>query len=95
MNLQTTFSMDSGQVRTGATVQDTFLKMLEEGIVRVTPSIANGIAARYPNVTDLVKGFRKEGALALQDLHVSLKFLCSHLKGFALDFFLPRKQSSF
>ena len=70
MDLSTSFCMDVGQVKTGDDKDDTFVKMLQE-IVRVTAPMAYGIAAKYPNVVALVKGFRQEGPNALEDLKVS------------------------
>ena len=69
MTLETSFCMDNGQVKTGDDKEDTFVKMLQE-IVRVTAPVAYGIAAQYPSVLQLVKGFRKHGPIALEDLKV-------------------------
>lgn len=79
--------MDVGQVKTGDDKDDTYVKMLQE-VVRVTAPVAYGIAAKYPNVMSLVRGFKEEGPTALEDLKVSV--LC-HLRspliffGFCLD----------
>lgn len=70
MNLSTSFCMDVGQVKTGDDKDDTFVKMLQE-VVRVTAPVAYGIAAKYPNVMTLVRGFREKGPTALEDLKVS------------------------
>ncbi|KAM0802972.1 ERCC4 domain-containing protein, partial [Usnea florida] len=70
MNLETSFCMESGQVKSGEDKDDTFVKMLQE-IVRVTPPIAYGIASEYPSVLALVKAFRKHGPLVLEDLQKS------------------------
>lgn len=70
MNLETSFCMESGQVKTGDDKDDTFVKMLQE-VVRVTPPIAYGIASEYPSVLALVKAFRKHGPLVLEDLQKS------------------------
>ena len=70
MNLETSFCMESGQVKTGEDKDDTFVKMLQE-VVRVTPPIAYGIASEYPSVIALVKAFRKHGPLVLEDLQVN------------------------
>jgi crossover junction endonuclease EME1 len=59
--------MESGQVRTGVDSEDTFIKMLQE-ILRLTSSMAHGIASKYPNVPLLIRGFEDEGQLALEDL---------------------------
>ena len=69
MNFDTSFCMESGQIKTGEDKDDTFAKMLQE-VVRVTPSIAFGIASEYPNVLSLVRAFRKHGPLVLEDLYV-------------------------
>lgn len=69
MNLETSFCMESGQVKTGEDKDDTFVKMLQE-VVRVTPPIAYGIASEYPSVLALVKAFRKHSPLVLEDLQV-------------------------
>ena len=69
MNLDTTFCMESGQVKAGEDKDDTYVKMLQE-IVRVTPSIAQGIYDEYPTVISLVKAFRNHGPSILEDLEV-------------------------
>ena len=61
------FCMDVGQVKTGDDAQDTYVKMLQE-VQRVTPAMAYGIANLYPNVKALVKAFREEGQLLLEDV---------------------------
>ncbi|MCJ1404446.1 hypothetical protein MMC11_007671 [Xylographa trunciseda] len=66
-NLDVSFCMDVGQVKTGDDKDDTFIKMLQE-IIRVTTPIAYGIAAEYPNVVSLVAAFRAHGPLVLADL---------------------------
>lgn len=71
MNLDASFCMDVGQVKTGDDREDTYVKMLQE-IVRVTAPIAYGIAAEYPNVVALVKGLKEIGPTALEDLKVSI-----------------------
>ncbi|KAI9780572.1 MAG: Alpha-1,3-mannosyltransferase-like protein [Peltula sp. TS41687] len=67
MNLPTAFCMDVGQVKTGVDASDTYVKMLQE-IVRVTGPVAYGIAAEYPDVRSLVRGFERIGPSAIQDL---------------------------
>ncbi|KAJ9613135.1 hypothetical protein H2200_003076 [Cladophialophora chaetospira] len=62
------FCMDSGQVKTGDDVKDTFVKMLQE-VQRVTPSMAYGIVEKYKSIRKLVKGFDKHGNLLLEDVH--------------------------
>jgi crossover junction endonuclease EME1 len=69
MNLDTSFCMESGQIKTGEDKNDTFVKMLQE-VVRVTAPIAYGIAADYPSVVSLVKVMRRHGASALEDIEV-------------------------
>ncbi|KAH8684591.1 ERCC4 domain-containing protein [Tricladium varicosporioides] len=66
-SLDTAFCMESGQVKTGDSHDDTFAKMLQE-IMRITASVAYGIAAEYPSLQDLAKGLEKRGPLALEDL---------------------------
>lgn len=44
--------------------------MLQE-IVRITPAVAYGIAAEYPNVRKLVEGLEQEGPLALEECRKS------------------------
>jgi crossover junction endonuclease EME1 len=61
------FCMESGQIATGTDAADTWIKMLQE-IGRVTAPVAYGIAARYPSVQALVKGFETEGKDALAEL---------------------------
>jgi crossover junction endonuclease EME1 len=61
------FCMDVGQVKTGDDAHDTYVKMLQE-VQRVTPAMAYGIANRYPNVRALVKAFREDGQLVLEDV---------------------------
>ncbi|CAD6591699.1 MAG: hypothetical protein ASARMPRED_005558 [Alectoria sarmentosa] len=70
MNLESSFCMESGQVKTGEDKDDTFVKMLQE-VVRVTPPIAYGIASEYPSVVALVRAFGKHGPLVLEDLQKS------------------------
>jgi crossover junction endonuclease EME1 len=70
MDLEASFCMEAGQVKTGEDRNDTYIKMLQE-IVRVTPPVAYGIAAEYPDVPSLMNAFRERGATALQDLKVS------------------------
>ncbi|MCJ1462880.1 hypothetical protein MMC07_001484 [Pseudocyphellaria aurata] len=67
VHLDTSFCMESGQVKAGEDKNDTYVKMLQE-VVRVTAPIAYGIAAEYPNVKSLVRGLRRHGPLALEDI---------------------------
>ena len=73
MNLEASFCMESGQVKTGEDKDDTFVKMMQE-VVRVTPSIAYGVASEYPNALSLVKAFRRHGPSVLEDLQVCTRF---------------------
>lgn len=63
------FCMDVGQVKTGEDKSDTFVKMLQE-VNRITASMAYGIVARYPTVTDLIRGFKIHGPAMLEDVKV-------------------------
>ena len=69
MRLETSFCMDSGQVKTGDDKDDTYIKMLQE-INMITVSMAHGIAAKYPNLSKLLEGFKDHGPLALEDVRV-------------------------
>ena len=69
MNHDTGFCMEAGQVKSGEDKEDTFIKMLQENI-RITQSVAYGVASQYPSVMDLVLGFRRRGEFLLQDLEV-------------------------
>lgn len=64
------FCMDVGQVKTGDDRLDTYVKMLQE-VQRVTPSMAYGIANEFGSVGELVRAFRREGPLVLQDIRKS------------------------
>jgi crossover junction endonuclease EME1 len=64
------FSVESGQVKTGETVKETYVLMLQE-VARVTAPMAYGIAAEYPAVIDLVRGLERVGPFALEDLRKS------------------------
>ena len=69
MQIDTTFCMESGQVKTGDDADDTFIKMLQE-VSRVTVPMAFGIANEFSNVASLVKGLGAEGPLALENIKV-------------------------
>ncbi|KAI1860835.1 uncharacterized protein JN550_011297 [Neoarthrinium moseri] len=60
------FCMDTGQVRTGDTVRETYIRMLQE-VARVTAPMAYGIAVQYPTVSELLRGFEQNGPLALEN----------------------------
>ena len=62
--------MESGQVKTGDSPEDTYAKMLQE-IIRITASVAYGITAEYPTVQKLAKGLEENGPLALEDCRKS------------------------
>lgn len=62
--------METGQVKTGDTISDTYTKMLQE-MVRVTLPVAMGIAYEYPTVQQLIKGLEKNGPTALEDCRKS------------------------
>ncbi|OLN91954.1 Crossover junction endonuclease eme1 [Colletotrichum chlorophyti] len=64
------FCMETGQVRTGEDVKDTYVRMLQE-IVRVTAPAAYGIAAEFGTVKELVKGFEERGPLCLENCRKS------------------------
>ncbi|RDW72131.1 hypothetical protein BP5796_08165 [Coleophoma crateriformis] len=66
-SMDTTFSMESGQVKTGEDAADTFIKMLSE-IRMLTPAVAHGIARSFPTVQQLVTGLQEGGPKALEDL---------------------------
>ncbi|KXX82765.1 Crossover junction endonuclease eme1 [Madurella mycetomatis] len=61
------FCIESGQVRTGETPRETYLRMLQE-IGRVTAPIAYGIAAECGTVSELVKRLKDGGPLALEKI---------------------------
>lgn len=67
MNLDTSFCIESGQVKSGENEQDTYVKMLQE-VIRITPPIAYGIAAEYPTLVSLIEGMRQHGPLLLEDI---------------------------
>ncbi|KAK5991911.1 Crossover junction endonuclease eme1-like protein [Cladobotryum mycophilum] len=64
------FCMESGQVRTGDDVQDTYMRMLQE-IARVTAPIAYGIAADFGSVSKLVNGLEGGGPMRLEGVRKS------------------------
>ncbi|GAB0136288.1 hypothetical protein EsDP_00004594 [Epichloe bromicola] len=64
------FCMESGQVRTGDTAQDTYVRMLQE-IVRITAPIAYGIAAEFNSVTKLAQGLDSGGPERLASVRKS------------------------
>ncbi|GKT44648.1 crossover junction endonuclease eme1 [Colletotrichum spaethianum] len=64
------FCMETGQVRTGEDVKDTYVRMLQE-IVRVTQPVAYGIVSEFGTVTELVKAFEERGPLCLENCRKS------------------------
>ncbi|KAJ5121464.1 uncharacterized protein N7515_009425 [Penicillium bovifimosum] len=64
------FCMETGQVKTGADKQDTFVKMIQQ-VTRVTAPMAYGIAGQYPCVTDLTRAMRMHGPMLLEDIKKS------------------------
>lgn len=69
MARESTFCMDSGQVKCGKDAEDTYINMLLAN-VRLTGPIAYGIVARYPNVKSLLDGLEEKGPTALENLKV-------------------------
>lgn len=69
MRLDTSFCMDSGQVKTGEDKDDTYIKMLQE-VRMITVSMAHGIANKYPDASMLLRGFKELGPLTLEDVRV-------------------------
>lgn len=63
-------------MKSGEDKNDTYVKMLQE-VMRVTAPIAYGIAAEYPNVVSLIRGLRRHGPLALEDIEVCISVLYS------------------
>ncbi|KUJ22971.1 uncharacterized protein LY89DRAFT_727761 [Mollisia scopiformis] len=64
--LDTTFCMESGQVKTGEDSTDIYVKMLQS-MKRITQPIAWGIVSEFPTVQLLVKGLEENGPLALAE----------------------------
>lgn len=64
------FCMDVGQVKTGDDRLDTYVRMLQE-VQRVTPAMAYGIANHYDSLGKLIRAFRQDGPLLLQDIRKS------------------------
>lgn len=71
MARESTFCMESGQVKCGKDAEDTYINMLLAN-VRVTGPIAYGITARYPNVVRLHDGLEEKGPTALEHLKVGI-----------------------
>ena len=61
--------MESGQIKSGSTPEDTFLKMLQQ-VHRVTPQAADTIAGTYKSVHRLIRAFQQGGPEILEDLVV-------------------------
>ncbi|KAJ0164683.1 Crossover junction endonuclease eme1 [Colletotrichum tanaceti] len=64
------FCMETGQVRTGEDVKDTYVRMLQE-IVRVTHPIAYGVVSEFGTVPELVRAFEERGPLCLENCRKS------------------------
>ncbi|OHE93401.1 ERCC4 domain-containing protein [Colletotrichum orchidophilum] len=64
------FCMETGQVRTGEDVKDTYVRMLQE-VARVTQPVAYGIVSEFGTVTELVKAFEERGPLCLENCRKS------------------------
>ncbi|EFQ36316.1 ERCC4 domain-containing protein [Colletotrichum graminicola] len=64
------FCMETGQVRTGEDVKDTYVRMLQE-IVRVTQPVAYGIVSEFGTVPELVKALEERGPLCLENCRKS------------------------
>lgn len=56
-------------MKSGKDTEDIYINMLLAN-VRVTAPIAFGIAARYPNVSSLIRGLEEKGPMALEHLKV-------------------------
>jgi hypothetical protein len=69
MFLDRSFCMESGQIKSGSTVEDTYHKMLQQ-IHRVTPPIADAITGTYKTVHALIRAFQRGGPDILEDLQV-------------------------
>ena len=69
MARESSFCMDSGQVKSGKDAEEIYINMLLAN-VRVTAPIAYGIAAKYPNVPALIQGLEEKGPTALEHLKV-------------------------
>ncbi|KAL8650161.1 MAG: hypothetical protein Q9210_003986 [Variospora velana] len=63
------FCMDAGQVKSGKDAEEVYINMLLAN-VRVTLPIAHGIAAKFRNVSALVRGLKEKGPLALENIKV-------------------------
>ncbi|KAL1837713.1 hypothetical protein VTJ49DRAFT_3488 [Mycothermus thermophilus] len=59
------FCMESGQVRTGDSPRDTYVRVLQE-IGRVTAPVAYGVVGEYPTLQGLVRVLETRGPLALE-----------------------------
>ncbi|KAK3371354.1 ERCC4 domain-containing protein [Lasiosphaeria ovina] len=64
------FCMESGQVRTGDGVRDTYVRMLQE-VSRVTAPIAYGLANEFSSVSPLLRGLEEGGPLTLEGIRKS------------------------
>lgn len=69
MFLDRSFCMESGQIKSGSTIEETYRKMLQQ-VHRVTPQIADTIAGTYKTVHALIRAFQRNGPDVLEDLQV-------------------------
>ncbi|KAG5437566.1 hypothetical protein PCANB_000994 [Pneumocystis canis] len=67
LQLSSSFCMESGQIKTGIDIKDTYIKLLQT-IHKVTPQIANIIVQKYPKISNLTSAFIKDGPDILSDL---------------------------
>ena len=61
--------MESGQIKSGSNVEDTYHKMLQQ-VHRVTPQIADIITGTYKSVHALICAFQRGGPTVLEGLQV-------------------------
>jgi crossover junction endonuclease EME1 len=71
MYLDRSFCMEGGQVKSGATTEEMFSKMLQQ-VHRVTPQVADTIMGTHKSVSALVRAFQQGGPHVLEDLVVCL-----------------------
>ena len=69
MYLDRSFCMEVGQIKSGANVEDTYHKMLQQ-VHRVTPQIADTITGTYKSVYALISAFKRDGPSVLEGLQV-------------------------
>lgn len=71
MYLDRSFCMDGGQIKSGATTDEIYSKMLQQ-VQRVTPQVADTIMGTYKSVSALIRAFQEGGPHVLEDLVVYL-----------------------